>query len=101
MKMKIKYIHALRRMAIDGDVDAMWILGEAYYNGYFSVGDNDRQELVPRNSRLACRWLLRASNKERYYMDLHLILLDMSVDSLVREWSARVALIAGTESSWR
>ena len=63
MKMKIKYIHALRRMAKDGDVDAMWILGEAYCNGYFSVGGNDRQELVPRNSRLACRWLLRASNK--------------------------------------
>ena len=34
-------------------------------------------------------------------MDLHFILLDMSVDSLVREWSARVALIAGTESSRR
>lgn len=34
-------------------------------------------------------------------MDLHFILLDMSVDSLVRERSARVALIAGTESSRR
>ena len=61
--MRSKHIHELRRMAEDGNVEAMWILGEAYCSGFFEIGDNVGQERVARNSRLACKWLLRASNK--------------------------------------
>lgn len=43
------------------DVEAMWILGDAYLNGGFTIGDGERFVKVHRNRTLAYKWLRRAA----------------------------------------
>lgn len=57
-----RYINSLRKLASNGDVAAMWTLGDAYDSGFFFVKGKHSVEHVCRNRRLARKWLRRAAN---------------------------------------
>lgn len=61
--MKVSYLTQLRKMAIMGDMIAMWILGEAYDSGYFTIGRAGRVERVGVNRRLSLKWLRRSADR--------------------------------------
>lgn len=54
-------VKELRRHALRRNVDAMWILGEAYGAGFFESADG-RKIRLERNLRLSRKWLRRASD---------------------------------------
>ena len=58
-----RYIDSLRKLASNGDVTAMWTLGDAYDSGFFFIRGKHSVEYVCRNRRLARKWLRRAADK--------------------------------------